>query len=187
MSSQALILNTRSPKDTTFLGPRGLTAHSGGNDRFCARLKTDISASNSGLRGRTRSYLTFLERGCRDESKMVRHDLRWPWRPELKAEMYVLNLAQTRSFPPLCSSCESFRSNLSKRDKEYIILWLYVASPLPPKKKNTVWGWLGPITFKTVFCKLSKVRVIIIHTGYPITHGIHCKKSVKTKLGKITI
>jgi hypothetical protein len=24
-------------------------AHSGGNDRFCARLKTDISASNSGL------------------------------------------------------------------------------------------------------------------------------------------
>jgi hypothetical protein len=28
-------------------------SHSGGNDRFCARLKTDISASNSGLRGRT--------------------------------------------------------------------------------------------------------------------------------------
>jgi hypothetical protein len=52
------------------------TPHSGGNDRFCARLKTDISASNSGLRGRTRSCLTFLERGRRDESKMVRHDLR---------------------------------------------------------------------------------------------------------------
>jgi hypothetical protein len=50
--------------------------HSGGNDRFCARLKTDISASNSGLRGRTRSCLTFLEKGRRDESKMVRHDLR---------------------------------------------------------------------------------------------------------------
>jgi hypothetical protein len=50
--------------------------HSGGNDRFCARLKTDISASNSGLRGRTRSCLTFLERGVRDESKMVKHDLR---------------------------------------------------------------------------------------------------------------
>jgi hypothetical protein len=52
------------------------TGHSGGNDRFCARLKTDISASNSGLRGRTRSCLTFLERGRRDESKVVRHDLR---------------------------------------------------------------------------------------------------------------
>jgi hypothetical protein len=53
-----------------------LPLHSGGNDRFCARLKTDISAFNSGLPGRTRSCLTFLERGCRDESKMVRHDLR---------------------------------------------------------------------------------------------------------------
>jgi hypothetical protein len=50
--------------------------HSGGNDRICARLKTDISASNSGLRGRTRSCLTFLERSRRDEFKMVRHDLR---------------------------------------------------------------------------------------------------------------
>jgi hypothetical protein len=77
--------------------------HSGGNDRFCTRLKTDISASNSGLWGRTRSCLTFLERGRRDESKMVRHDLRWPWRPELKAEMSVFNLAQKRSFPPLWS------------------------------------------------------------------------------------
>jgi hypothetical protein len=76
--------------------------HSGGNDRFCARLKTDISASSSGLRGRTRSCLTFLETGRRDESKMVRHDLRFPWRPELKAEMSVFNLAQKRSFPPLC-------------------------------------------------------------------------------------
>jgi hypothetical protein len=75
--------------------------HSGGNDRFCARLKTDISASNSGLRGRTRSCFTFLERGRRDESKMVRHDLRCPWRPELKAEMSVFNLAQKRSIPPL--------------------------------------------------------------------------------------
>jgi hypothetical protein len=28
------------------------TPHSGENDRFCARLKTDISASNSGLRGK---------------------------------------------------------------------------------------------------------------------------------------
>jgi hypothetical protein len=55
---------------------RARTSHSGGNDRFCARLKTDISAFNSGLRGRTRSCLTFLERGRRDESKMVRHDLR---------------------------------------------------------------------------------------------------------------
>jgi hypothetical protein len=78
-------------------------SHSGGNDRFCARLKTDISAFNSGLRGRTRSCLTFLERGRRDESKIVRHDLRWPWRPELNAEMSVFNLAQKRSFPPLCS------------------------------------------------------------------------------------
>jgi hypothetical protein len=55
---------------------RTTALHSGGNDRFCARLKTDISASNSGLRGRTRSCLTFLERSCRDESKMVLHDLR---------------------------------------------------------------------------------------------------------------
>jgi hypothetical protein len=83
-------------------------AHSGGNDRFCARLKTDISASNSGLRGRTRSCLTFWERGRRDESKMVRHDLRWPWRPELKAEMSVFNLAQKRSFPPLCAAALLF-------------------------------------------------------------------------------
>jgi hypothetical protein len=53
-----------------------IALHSGGNDRFCARLKTDISAFNSGLRGRTRSCLTFLERGRIDESKRVRHDLR---------------------------------------------------------------------------------------------------------------
>jgi hypothetical protein len=53
-----------------------IVAHSGGNDRFCARLKTDISASNSGLRVRTRSCLTILERRRLDESKMVRLDLR---------------------------------------------------------------------------------------------------------------
>jgi hypothetical protein len=67
------------PKARTL--PKALTlhkalTHSGGNDRFCARLKTDISASNSGLRGGTRSCLTFLDKGHRDESKMVRHDLR---------------------------------------------------------------------------------------------------------------
>jgi hypothetical protein len=32
-------------------------AHSGGNDRFCARLKTDISAFSSGLQGHLRSCL----------------------------------------------------------------------------------------------------------------------------------
>jgi hypothetical protein len=33
-------------------------AHSGGNDRFCARLKTDILAFSSGLQGHLRSCLT---------------------------------------------------------------------------------------------------------------------------------
>jgi hypothetical protein len=51
-----------------------------------------------------RLCLTFLERGRRDESKMVRHDLRLPRRPELKAELSVFNLAQKRSFPPLWHS-----------------------------------------------------------------------------------
>jgi hypothetical protein len=31
------------------------------------------------------------------------HDLVRPQRPELEAEMSVFNLAQKRSFPPLCS------------------------------------------------------------------------------------
>jgi hypothetical protein len=39
---------------------------------------------------------------------MVRHGLRWPWRPELKAEMSVFNLAQKRSFPPLWSGNKTF-------------------------------------------------------------------------------
>jgi hypothetical protein len=96
--------------------------HSGGNYRFCARLKTDISASNSGLQGRTRSCLTFLEIGRRDESKMVRHDLRRPWRPELKAEMSVFNLAQKRSFPPLCS--------MSKARRQISVLFSSRSSPV---------------------------------------------------------
>jgi hypothetical protein len=35
--------------------------HNGGNDRFCARLKTDISAFSSGLQGHLRSCLTTLD------------------------------------------------------------------------------------------------------------------------------
>jgi hypothetical protein len=76
--------------------------HSGGNDRFCARLKTDISAFSSGLQGHLRSCLTILDSSRRPLSKNVRHDLARPQRPELEAEMSVFNLAQKRSFPPLC-------------------------------------------------------------------------------------
>jgi hypothetical protein len=78
--------------------------HSGGNDRFCARLKTDISAFSSGLQGHLRSCLTILNSSRRPLSKNVRHDLVRPLRPELEAEMTVFNLAQKRSFPPLCSA-----------------------------------------------------------------------------------
>jgi hypothetical protein len=77
-------------------------AHSGGNDRFCARLKTDISAFSSGLQGHLRSCLTILDSSRQALSKNVRHDLVRPQRPELEAEMSVFNLAQKRSFPPLC-------------------------------------------------------------------------------------
>jgi hypothetical protein len=76
--------------------------HSGGNDRFCARLKTDISAFSSGLQGHMRSCLTILDSSRRPLSKNVRHDLVRPRRPELEAEMSDFNLAQKRSFPPLC-------------------------------------------------------------------------------------
>jgi hypothetical protein len=80
--------------------------HSGGNDRFCARLKTDISAFSSGLQGHLRSCLTILDLSWRPLSKNVRHDLVRPRRPELDAEMSVFYLAQKRSFPPLCAgSC----------------------------------------------------------------------------------
>jgi hypothetical protein len=78
--------------------------HSGGNDRFCARLKTDISAFSSGLQGHLRSCLTILDSSWRPLSKNVRHDLVRPLRPELEAEMSVFNLAQKRSFPPLCNA-----------------------------------------------------------------------------------
>jgi hypothetical protein len=77
--------------------------HSGGNDRFCARLKMDISAFSSGLQGHLRSCLTILDSSRRPLSKNVRHDLVRPQRPELEAEMSVFNLAQKRSFPPLCN------------------------------------------------------------------------------------
>jgi hypothetical protein len=77
--------------------------HSGGNDRFCARLKTDISAFSPGFQGHLRSCLTILDFSRRPLSKNVRPDLVRPRRPELEAEMSVLNLAQKRSFPPLCS------------------------------------------------------------------------------------
>jgi hypothetical protein len=79
-------------------------AHSGGNDRFCARLKTDISAFSSCLQGHLRSCLTILDSSRRPLSKNARHDLVRPRRPELEAEMTVFNLAQKRSFPPLCSA-----------------------------------------------------------------------------------
>jgi hypothetical protein len=82
------------------------SAHSGGNDRFCARLKTDISAFSSGLQGHLRScHFTILDSSRRPLSKNVRHDLVRPRRPELEAEMSVVNLAQKRSFPPLCAVC----------------------------------------------------------------------------------
>jgi hypothetical protein len=79
--------------------------HSGGNDRFCARLKTDISAFSSGLQGHLRLCLTILDSSRRPLSKNVRHDLVRPQRLELEAEMSVFNLAQKRSFPPLCNAC----------------------------------------------------------------------------------
>jgi hypothetical protein len=80
-----------------------LPLHSGGNDRFCARLKTDISAFSPGLQGHLRSCLTILDFSRRPLSKNVRHDLVRPRRPELEAEMSVFNLSQKRSFPPLCA------------------------------------------------------------------------------------
>jgi hypothetical protein len=43
--------------------------HSGGNDRFCARLKTDISAFSSGLQGHLRSCLIILDSSRRPLSK----------------------------------------------------------------------------------------------------------------------
>jgi hypothetical protein len=73
---------------------------SGGNDRFCARLKKDISAFSSGLQGHLRSCLTILDSSRRPLSKNVRHDLVRPRRPELEAKMSVFNLAHKRSFPP---------------------------------------------------------------------------------------
>jgi hypothetical protein len=81
--------------------------HSGGNDRFCARLKTDISAFSSDLQGHLRSCLTTLDSSRRPLSKNVRHDLVRTRRPELKAEMSVFNLAQKRSFPPLCTATKN--------------------------------------------------------------------------------
>jgi hypothetical protein len=84
--------------------------HSGGNDRFCARLKTDISAFSSGLQGHLRSCRTILDSSRRPLTKNVRHDLVRPRRPELEAEMSVFNLAQKRSFPPLCACIHKERS-----------------------------------------------------------------------------
>jgi hypothetical protein len=57
----------------------------------------------SGLQGHRRSCLTILDSSRRPLSKNVRHDLIRPRRPELEAEMSVFNLAQKRSFPPLCA------------------------------------------------------------------------------------
>jgi hypothetical protein len=62
----------------------------------------DISASSSVLQGHLRSCLTILDSSRRPLSKNVRLDLVRPQRPELEAEMSVFNLAQKRSFPPLC-------------------------------------------------------------------------------------
>jgi hypothetical protein len=63
-----------------------------------------------------RSCLTILDSSRRPLSKNVRHDLVRPWRPELEAEMSVINLAQKRSFPPLCTGYtkqEDFRAGAS--------------------------------------------------------------------------
>jgi hypothetical protein len=86
------------------------TPHSGGNDRFCARLKTDISAFSSGLQGHLRSCFTISDSSRRPLSKNVRHNLVRPRRPELEAEMSVFNLAQKRSFPPLCTGSQQLQS-----------------------------------------------------------------------------
>jgi hypothetical protein len=66
---------------------RWVKAHaqcSGGNDRFCARLKTDISACRSGLQCHLRSCLTILDSSRQPLFKNVRHDLVRPQRPELE-------------------------------------------------------------------------------------------------------
>jgi hypothetical protein len=62
-----------------------------------------VFAFSSGLQGHLRSCLTILDSSRRLLSKNVRHDLVRPRRPELEAEMSVFNLAQKRSFPPLCN------------------------------------------------------------------------------------
>jgi hypothetical protein len=94
-----------------FPGP----THSGGNDRFCARLKTDFSAFRSGLQGHLRSCLAIPDSSWQPLSKNVKHDLVRPRRPELEAEMSVFNLAQKRSFPPLCAP--RFHGKKSKSKK----------------------------------------------------------------------
>jgi hypothetical protein len=91
------------------------SAHSGGNDRLCAGLKTDISAFSSGLQAHLWSCLTILYSSRRPLSKNVRHDLVRPQRPELEAEITVFKLAQKRSFPPLCSVHKT--PNLKSKNK----------------------------------------------------------------------
>jgi hypothetical protein len=92
--------------DHFVVGGGGGGGPSGGNDRFCARLKTDISAFSSGLQGHLRSCLTILDSSRRPLSKNVRHDLVRPRRPELEAEMSVFNLAQKR--PDCKRACDYY-------------------------------------------------------------------------------
>jgi hypothetical protein len=58
------------------------------------------------LQGHLRSCLTILYSARRLLSKNVMHDLVRPQRPELEAEMSVFNLAQKRSFSPLCAKSQ---------------------------------------------------------------------------------
>jgi hypothetical protein len=108
--------------------------HSGGNDRFCARLKTDISAFSSGHQGHLRSCLTILDSSWRLLSKNVRHDLVRPQRSELEAEMSVFNLAQKRSFPPLWAGLEFFAKLFFKKSRKkyhFIRKWVSKSSNFP--------------------------------------------------------
>jgi hypothetical protein len=107
-------------------GPSSTPCHSGGNDRFCARLKTDISAFSSGLQGHMRSCFTILDSSRRPLSKNVRHDLVRPRRPELEADMSVFNLAQKRSFPPLCMPEIVQRNNSERSSATSQCIWIQI-------------------------------------------------------------
>jgi hypothetical protein len=126
--------------------------HSGGNDSFCAKLKTDISAFSSGLQGHLRSCLTILDSSWWPLSKNVRHDLVRPQRPELEAEMSVFNLAQKLSFPPLC------REGL-RNDEGYAAQQMNCLYRIVPHRLLHHWS-----TLVAVHPILCKTKVNKIHT-----------------------